>query len=90
MHRNYPEVQVIALPHNRGLAAAVNADANWGEYVVLLNNDTEAHPRWLEQLVGALERYPEYTLPPQQALCCSISASIFIRRAISTVPMVRW
>lgn len=63
LHRNYPEVQVIALPHNRGLAAAVNAafDATGGEYVVLLNNDTEAHPRWLEQLVGALERYPEYT-----------------------------
>jgi GT2 family glycosyltransferase len=60
--RLYPEVQVIAMPQNRGLAAAVNAafDATGGEYVVLLNNDTEAHPRWLEHLVGALDRYPEY------------------------------
>jgi GT2 family glycosyltransferase len=60
--RFYPEAQVIALPHNRGLAAAVNAafHATGGEYVVLLNNDTEAHPRWLESLIGALDRYPEY------------------------------
>ena len=60
--RFYPEVQVIALPQNRGLAAAVNAafHATGGEYVVLLNNDTEAQPRWLEFLVGALDRYPEY------------------------------
>ena len=62
LRRRYPEVQVIALAQNRGLAVAVNAgiDATGGEYVVLLNNDTEAHPRWLEQLVGALDRYPEY------------------------------
>lgn len=62
LRRHYPEVQVIALPQNRGLAVAVNAafDATGGEYVVLLNNDTEVQPRWLEQLVGALDRYPEY------------------------------
>src|SRR5690348_18298490 len=44
--RLYPEVQVIALPENRGLAYAVNAafDATGGAYVVLLNNDTEVHP----------------------------------------------
>lgn len=62
VRRRYPEVQVIALPHNRGLAAAVNAgiEATGGEYVVLLNNDTEAHPRWLEHLIGALDRYPAY------------------------------
>ena len=40
--RFYPEVQVIALAENRGLAVAVNAafEATGGEYVVLLNNDT--------------------------------------------------
>jgi len=60
--RFYPEVQVIALAENRGLAVAVNAafDATGGEYVALLNNDTEVHPHWLEHLVGALDRYPEY------------------------------
>src|SRR5690606_7789625 len=41
---------------------AVNAGiaATSRPIVVLLNNDTEADERWLEQLVGALERYPEY------------------------------
>lgn len=58
----YPEVQALALPRNRGLAVAVNAGiaATSRPIVVLLNNDTEADERWLEQLVGALERYPEY------------------------------
>lgn len=60
--RDYPEAHVIALPKNVGLAAGVNAGlrATHGEIVVLLNNDTEAHPRWLEHLVGALDRYPQF------------------------------
>jgi GT2 family glycosyltransferase len=67
---NYPEVQVVALPHNRGLAAAVNAGlrATGGDIVVLLNNDTEAHLRWLENLVGALERYPAYAFAASKLL----------------------
>jgi len=68
--RRYPEAQVLALPANRGLATAVNAafHATGGEYVVLLNNDTEAHPRWLEQLVGALDRFPEYAFAASKLL----------------------
>jgi GT2 family glycosyltransferase len=68
-HR-YPQVQVLALPANRGLAAAVNAafHASGGEYVVLLNNDTEAHPRWLEHLVGALDRFPGYDFAASKLL----------------------
>jgi GT2 family glycosyltransferase len=68
--RFYPEVQVLALARNAGLAAAVNAalDATGGEYVVLLNNDTETHPRWLEALVGALDRYPKYAFAASKLL----------------------
>jgi GT2 family glycosyltransferase len=60
--RDYPDVQVIALERNRGLAAAVNAGiaATNRPIVVLLNNDTEATPTWLARLVGALERYPQF------------------------------
>ncbi len=66
----YPEVQVLALPRNRGLAAAVNAGiaATRRPFVVLLNNDTEAHPAWLEQLVGALERHPTYAFAASKLL----------------------
>ncbi len=58
----YPEVHILALSSNRGLAAAVNAALRitHGELVVLLNNDTQADPHWLAELVGALERYPNY------------------------------
>lgn len=62
LRTRYPAVQVLALETNRGLAAAVNAGlcATCQPLVALLNNDTEADPRWLEQLIGALERYPAY------------------------------
>jgi GT2 family glycosyltransferase len=68
--RLYPDAQVIALPENRGLAHAVNAafDATGGAYVVLLNNDTEVHPRWLEHLIGALDRYSEYDFAASKLL----------------------
>jgi GT2 family glycosyltransferase len=68
--RLYPEVQVIALQENRGLARAVNTafDATGGTYVALLNNDTEVHPRWLEHLIGALDRYPEYDFAASKLL----------------------
>ncbi len=58
----YPEVRMLALPINRGLATAVNAGiaATHAPFVVLLNNDTAAEPGWLAELVGALERWPAY------------------------------
>ncbi|MGB9777649.1 MAG: glycosyltransferase family 2 protein [Anaerolineae bacterium] len=59
--RDYPEVEVLALGENRGFAGACNAGirAARGEFVVLLNNDTEADPRWLEEVVAAFRRHPE-------------------------------
>ena len=59
---HYPEVQVVPLEHNVGLARAINIaiERTAAPYVVLLNNDTEADERWIEYLVGALERFPTY------------------------------
>lgn len=67
---HYPEVQVIALAQNRRLAHAVNVAirATHHEIVVLLNNDTEVDPHWLAQLVGALERYPNYAFAASKLL----------------------
>jgi len=61
---NFPEVRTIALKENRGIAAAFNIGivACETEYVVLLNNDTEQDPRWLEALVRAAEEHPESAL----------------------------
>ncbi|MBI2305261.1 MAG: glycosyltransferase family 2 protein [Chloroflexi bacterium] len=59
--REFPEVQVIPLPSNRFFAGAVNQGirCSQGEVVVLLNNDTEAEPTWLEELVRGLEAHSE-------------------------------
>lgn len=60
--RHDPHIELIALDHNVGFAKAVNAGirAAHSEYVVLLNNDTVAHPRWLGGLVAALDTHPSY------------------------------
>jgi GT2 family glycosyltransferase len=57
----WPEVRVLALPENIGFAAGVNAGLEMarGRYIALLNNDTEAEPDWIEQLVEVAERHPE-------------------------------
>ncbi|HMQ32124.1 MAG TPA: glycosyltransferase family 2 protein [Chloroflexaceae bacterium] len=66
----YPEVHVVRLPRNRGLAAAVNAGiaATGAPFVVLLNNDTEADNEWLAELVGALEARPAYAFAASKLL----------------------
>ncbi len=59
--RLYPQVRVLPLSENRGFAPACNLGirAARGEIVVLLNNDTEATPDWLQVVVSALDRHPE-------------------------------
>jgi GT2 family glycosyltransferase len=61
VEEHFPEVKVVPLGENRGIAAAFNAgiEASRVEYVVLLNNDTELDPGWLEALVRAAEDRPE-------------------------------
>ncbi|MBI5441064.1 MAG: glycosyltransferase family 2 protein [Deltaproteobacteria bacterium] len=56
----YPWVKLVELPQNAGFAGANNAGLRnaAGEYVVTLNNDTRADPRWLEELVSAAESRP--------------------------------
>jgi hypothetical protein len=49
----YPEVRVLPLQRNMGFCGGNNAGIRSarGEYVVLLNNDTEVAPDWLGELV---------------------------------------
>lgn len=57
---NFPEVTLLALNKNRGFTGACNAGyaVARGEYVLLLNNDTEADPRWLAAVIDAFKRHP--------------------------------
>jgi GT2 family glycosyltransferase len=61
LERGYPEVRALALGENRGFAGACNAGmrAASGDFVALLNNDTEVDPQWLAEVVAAFERHPE-------------------------------
>lgn len=54
----YPEVRVISLGENQGFSRAVNAGirASRSPYVILLNNDTEPEPGYVEALVRSIGR----------------------------------
>jgi GT2 family glycosyltransferase len=59
--QDFPEVQLCVLDHNAGPCVGDNVGIEQarGRYIALLNNDTEAEPRWLEELVKAIEAHPE-------------------------------
>jgi GT2 family glycosyltransferase len=55
--QNYPRIQVIKSDKNLGYAGGCNLGirSTAEDYVVLLNNDTEVDPGWLEKLVKPLD-----------------------------------
>ncbi len=59
--RDYAEVKAVALAKNLGFTGGNNAGirAAHGDIIILLNNDTEVDPRWLEEILAAFERHPE-------------------------------
>lgn len=56
----FPEVKLLELGRNLGFTGACNAGYRVarGEYIALLNNDTEADPNWLGSVVDGFCRYP--------------------------------
>jgi GT2 family glycosyltransferase len=58
---HFPEVRLLELGENMGFTGACIAgyNASSGDFIVLLNNDTETDERWLETLADAFERVPE-------------------------------
>ena len=62
VREHFPEVRVVALAVNRGFAGGVNAGvaASRGEFVALLNNDTQADPGWLAALGRATRERAEF------------------------------
>ena len=57
----WPDVQVVPIPENVGVAAALNRGvrAARGELIALLNNDLELEPDWLGEMVAGLTRHPD-------------------------------
>lgn len=62
LRTEYPEVEIISFPENRGFSAAVNAGIrkSTADWVFLLNNDIEVHESCVEQIHKAIKTYPDY------------------------------
>ena len=57
IEKEFPEVELLRLDTNTGFCGAVNAGiiASYDmDYVILLNNDTKADPRFVEELLKAV------------------------------------
>lgn len=57
---HFPEVRLLELGENRGFTGACNAGyaIAEGEFVLLLNNDTEVETDWLAEIIDAFRRNP--------------------------------
>ncbi len=57
----YSEMRLIEMPQNRGFTGACNRGMREaaGEFVALLNNDTEVEKDWAAQVIQALDAKPE-------------------------------
>lgn len=56
LQRQYPEVEILELPYNKGFAAAANAGIQKSKapYVMLLNNDTTVKNNCIEKMMNAI------------------------------------
>jgi GT2 family glycosyltransferase len=61
VRQHFPEVKLLELDRNYGFTGACNAgwQAAGGEFIILLNNDTEVDPNWLAEIVDAFQRRPD-------------------------------
>jgi GT2 family glycosyltransferase len=61
VRRRWPQVDVLRLPRNVGVSAALNhaVGAAQTEFVALLNNDVDLDAGWLAPLVRTLQAHPE-------------------------------
>jgi GT2 family glycosyltransferase len=61
LRERWPNVEVVSLPENVGVTAALNVcvEVGRGELLALLNNDLELAPDCLGELVAALRTHPE-------------------------------
>ena len=61
VRHHFPEVRLIAIQENLGFTGGniVGYEQAGGQLIVLLNNDTEPHSRWLEEIHKASLLFPQ-------------------------------
>ncbi|MEX1240910.1 MAG: glycosyltransferase family 2 protein, partial [Cyclobacteriaceae bacterium] len=61
LREEFPDINIIQTNSNLGFAGGNNVGikASRGEFILLLNNDVEVTPRFLEPMVEIFERYPK-------------------------------
>lgn len=61
LKKDFPQVRLLRNRENLGFLRTVNYGVSeaQGEYVLILNNDTEVLPGWLDELTAAMDKHPE-------------------------------
>jgi GT2 family glycosyltransferase len=61
LQSNYPQVKVVQLSENFGYAGGYNEALKWvqADYYILLNNDVEVSPNWIEPVISWMESDPK-------------------------------
>lgn len=67
LKKMFTELEIIKNEANLGYTGACNIGIQYSlqmnyDFIFLLNNDTTAHPKMLEELVNYIKRYPDTTL----------------------------
>jgi len=80
LESNYPRARLVKNRENLGFAAAVNQGirVSRGEYIALLNNDTEADKNWLKELVQTLKQRKDISF------CASKMLNFYNRKIIDS------
>jgi len=96
-YRDHGDAQVIFLPENTGFSGAVNAGINHcismeetPEYIVLLNNDTEAEPDYLKAMAEVMEKDTEEKIGAVSPLMISMHEHSKIDSAGDGYALVGW
>lgn len=58
---NFPFIEIISVNENRGFSGGNNVGISRarGDFIALINNDTEADKKWLEESINAIKDYPD-------------------------------
>jgi GT2 family glycosyltransferase len=60
--KSFPQVRLLRQPVNLGFAGGVNVgiEAAQGDLFVLLNQDCNVHPHWLDEILATMNRHREF------------------------------